>query len=116
VDISAGRAATKDTGAALDNQAEAPAVRQVESSRNDDNLQQSETESVVPEKTVVGTRVLVMLIIALLVVLAVFFALRHSKWRAWQDEITNWWADFSVTQTMLEAQSLEPQLDERLVM
>jgi hypothetical protein len=112
VDISAGRTATKDTGAALDNQAEAPAVRQVESSRNDDNLQQSETESVVPEKTVVGTRVLVILLIALLV----FFALRHNKWRAWQDEITNWWAEFSVTQTMLEAQSLEPPLDERLVM
>jgi hypothetical protein len=83
----------------------------VESSRNDDNVQQSETESVVPEKTVVGTRVLVILLIALLV----FFALRHSKWHAWQDEITDWWADFSVAQTMSEAQNLGPQRDERLV-
>ena len=76
-----------------------------------DNDQQSETELVVPQQTVVGTGVLMILLIALLV----FFALRHNKWHAWQDEITNWWADFSVAQTMSEAQSVGPQLDERLV-
>jgi hypothetical protein len=114
VDISAGRTATKDTGAALDKQAEAPAVRQVESSRNDGKRQQPETELVVPQKTAAGSRVRVILLIALLVVSAGFFALRRDKWRAWQNEITNWWAGFSVVQVMPQAPSSEPKLDERL--
>ena len=125
VDNSAGRTpavgrsgptAAKDTGAALDKQAEAPPVWQVESSRNDDKLQQPETEPVVPQKTAVGTPVLVILIIALLVVLAGFFALRQDKWHAWQNEITDWWADISVVQVMSEATGSDLQLDERLFM
>jgi hypothetical protein len=102
----------------LDKQAEASTVRQVEPSRNDDNLQQSETEPVVPQKTVAATsvRVMVILIIALLVVMAGLFALRQNKWRAWQDEITSWWADFTLTQAVSEAPSSDPQLYEKLFM
>ena len=100
---------SEDTRATLDKPAEAPVVRQVEFSKKDDNPKQSGAEPVVPQKTAAGTGVLVMFTIVLLVISALFFALQQDKWHVWQDEITNWWADFSMVQAISNAPSLGPR-------